>query len=586
MHHLSAVAHRSKLFCRSLVLGAVVCLLALPALAQPLADRVPSDAMLYVGWQGIGSMPGYDQSRLKAFLDDSNIPSLMERSMPLLLDRIVREDPNAAEGIGMLRKIFPVVWKYPTALYFAGIDLSNPVVPTPKLALLCKAGEDGEVVRAEMARIIAMTQGQAPFPIRAVRQGDIVALIVGYEQDAQAIAGSGPNSAKPLAGTSDRFAQAMAQVQKDSAGVFYVDAEAVMGLINMIVQFNPDPAAQQMWPKIREAIGLDGVKRIVATAGFDGREWATNLFVAAPAPRPGMLKLLEAPPISGELMQSIPGTSTSFAILHADFAKVIEEVRTAASALDPNARQMMDGILDFARMQLGFDIQADLFEALGDKWAFYHNPAAMGSGPLGVTVLNRARHPDLAEKCIARLQEMVQASAAEKNRKTDPQLYFERSTIDGVDVRYAALPFVTPAWTLKDSTFYFGLYPQTVAMAASTRVQPITERPGYQALRKRLGPDAVAGLIYIDLPATSDESYQPVLLLSRGLLGIGDMIGLKTPAITLPSLPKLKAHLAPAGMAAWTDDAGMHVRTISPFPMSGVFAMPAAAPAVLPAMAR
>jgi hypothetical protein len=123
-------------------------------------------------------------------------------------------------------------------------------------------------------------------------------------------------------------------------------------------------------------------------------------------------------------------------------------------------------------------------------------------------------------------------------------------------------------------------------MAASTRVPPITERPGYAALRKRLGPDAVAGLIYIDLPATSDESYQPVLLLSRGLLGIGDMIGLKTPAITLPSLPKLKTHLAPAGMAAWTDDAGMHVRTISPFPMSSVFAMPAAAPALLPAMAR
>lgn len=136
MHHPSAVGHRLRLFCRSLVLGAVVCLLALPALAQPLADRVPSDAMLYVGWQGTGSMPGYGQSRLKAFLDDSNIPALMERSMPLLLDRIVREDPNAREGIGMLRKIFPVVWKYPTALYFAGIDLSNPVVPTPKLALL------------------------------------------------------------------------------------------------------------------------------------------------------------------------------------------------------------------------------------------------------------------------------------------------------------------------------------------------------------------------------------------------------------------------------------------------------------------
>ena len=40
------------------------------SLAQPVADRVPDDALVYVAWRGAQSPPpGYEKTHLKALLD-------------------------------------------------------------------------------------------------------------------------------------------------------------------------------------------------------------------------------------------------------------------------------------------------------------------------------------------------------------------------------------------------------------------------------------------------------------------------------------------------------------------------------------
>jgi len=47
-----------------------------------------------------------------------------------------------------------------------------------------------------------------------------------------------------------------------------------------------------MWAKIRDALNLAGLKRIIYTGAFDGPDWATQCFIEAPSPRTGIVKSL------------------------------------------------------------------------------------------------------------------------------------------------------------------------------------------------------------------------------------------------------------------------------------------------------
>jgi len=73
------------------------------ARAQALADRVPSDALLYVAWAGADKLaPAYAQSHLKGVLDSSNLPELFSELGPRIVRRIQLEqmlqgDPVAKE---------------------------------------------------------------------------------------------------------------------------------------------------------------------------------------------------------------------------------------------------------------------------------------------------------------------------------------------------------------------------------------------------------------------------------------------------------------------------------------------------------
>jgi prepilin-type processing-associated H-X9-DG protein len=91
------------------------------------------------------------------------------------------------------------------------------------------------------------------------------------------------------------------------------------------------------------------------------------------------------------------------------------------------------------------------------------------------------------------------------------------------------------------------------------------------ALRQRLGGQKPTSIAFMDLPKTAPDAYAQWVMISR-LVGFGDMLGVQSPAMLLPPLPKLMQHLSPAGSAAWADKDGWHVRSITPFPGSTILA--------------
>src|SRR5690348_10274468 len=121
---------------------AVILLAPVVAVGQALSDRVPSDAMLYLAWQGSDELgPAYQDSHLKGFLDDSQFLQLFNEFLPQLIQKFGQADPHAAHVGEMVRAIAQPAWKHPSALFFSGVDINGNQV-MPHLGLLVQAGDD------------------------------------------------------------------------------------------------------------------------------------------------------------------------------------------------------------------------------------------------------------------------------------------------------------------------------------------------------------------------------------------------------------------------------------------------------------
>ena len=105
-----------------------IALFILPSIvmAQPLADRLPSDAVIYVGWRGADSMgPGYSTSHLKAVLDASDFAQVIHEFLPQIMARLGKEDPDAARILPIISAIAQPMWKHPSALYVGTFDMNG-----------------------------------------------------------------------------------------------------------------------------------------------------------------------------------------------------------------------------------------------------------------------------------------------------------------------------------------------------------------------------------------------------------------------------------------------------------------------------
>src|SRR5207245_2137918 len=183
--------------------------------------------------------------------------------------------------------------------------------PPPRAALICSAGNEADAMAEQLGKLAAIMvqQGNFPFPVKSFKDGTLVGLTLGYADEKQALAADAGKSLSASAA----FKSAISQAQKEPVAILYADAEAILAMVNQGNQLFGNEQDKIMWPKVRDALGLPGLKRIMFTGGFDGPDWATQCFIEAPAPRSGIVRLLDGQPASDDLLRAIPATA-SFAI--------------------------------------------------------------------------------------------------------------------------------------------------------------------------------------------------------------------------------------------------------------------------------
>jgi len=543
-------------------------LISLVSQAQPLADRIPQDALIYIGWSGSESMgPLYAQSHLKAVVEASNFKELINESIPRLLENLGHQDQDAAVVTGFISAIGGPMWRHPSAIYFGGMDMTNPDFPMPKLAILCDAGKEGKELVAQLNKLFA-PKGQPVIPYRSEEQDGLVVVVFGNVEISA--------SKKPVIALTARkeFKAAMGQIAKDPIAAVYVDVEGGIDQVDQAVANFAPAEAKQKWSVIRDAIGLKSLKRIAWAGGFEGKEWLSQATVEAPEPRMGLVKMLiDAKPLSDATLKAIPQSATIATAGHFDLGGLLGTIREMVKKIDADSSAEFEQGLDQIKQAIGMDLQTDILETLGDEWAIYSDPNVGGSGMLGMTLVNRLKDAGKADKAFTQLEQLLNGMMKQGTAGEKITVAFNTSKQGDLTIHYLAIPVIAPSWAIKDGNLYVGLYPQVVSGAAdhvASGGKSILENEAFVALRKRLGGTEVSSISFSDLPKTATEGYQEVLMLSRVYLGMADMFGAKTPALVLPTLGKLLPHVTPAGAVGWVDKEGWHMKQITPFPGSEI----------------
>ncbi len=551
-----------------------IALLILPSIveAQPLADRLPGDAVIYVGWRGADSMgPGYQTSHLKAVLDASDFAQVIHEFLPQVMARLGKEDPDAARVMPIISAVAQPMWKHPSALYMGAFEM-NGREPAPRLAVLCDAGVDAPQLLATLKKLLVQNEG-LPIPIEVRESKGLIVVTFGKMSSAfDALTGGLPAGETQTLANEKGFKDAMAQGVKEPSIVFYANVEGMVATANKLVNQLHDDQGKALWPKIRDGLGLTGLKRIAVAGGFDGKDWMESAFVAAPVPRAGLLKMVDGAPLSADLLKLVPKTSTELTAGRFNLAGFVAQIREEIGQFDPGMRDQVDGAIQQISRILGMDVQKDLLGSFGEEWVAYSDPAIGGFGFAGAVLVNHLTDPAKAEQSFSRLEQFINQIIAANLHDPKVSVAFQKRMEGGLTLHYLAIPLVTPTWAIQDGNLYFALYPQTVSGAAAFvagKGPSILENADFVATRKRLGNESADSVQYTDLVRLAPVNYGSWVAISR-LIGFGDLFGVPSPLIVLPPMAPLMANLSSAGSMSWSDDAGFHARSICPFPGSTV----------------
>jgi hypothetical protein len=352
---------------------------------------------------------------------------------------------------------------------------------------------------------------------------------------------------------------------RDEFAIF-VDVERILTRVREVAEEaigGLPPIAEQL---IHE-LGLDAVRaKYLRTTQFDDRP-RTNGVALIDGELRGLLKLWDQEPLTEADLAVVPREAYWAQVSNLDLAAVWAEAMRVVEAIDPSVRSDIAGGVAMSSQMLGFSITDDLLPALGDTWVFYDAPRHGGLLLTGSVMVAEVREPDNLRMMLRRIVQLAVGLSAQQ----EVRLVAGQKEVMGVEVEYVlvgGLPVpVTPAWAFVEDRWVFGLYPETVALAAR-QVQPTTRQAGIAT-----HPQVQAALTQLPTKFQSfgylDNAYLARLMypLVRGLnaAAIAMAAGGDDPVATMDDLVLREDVLGRAtsyvGVIARADD-GLHFAAI------------------------
>jgi len=531
--------------------------------AQPLADHVPDTAWAYIGWAGTDALADdYDASQLKQVVELFQTQAIAQawqqvkqRAMSEMEQEL--DAPQTQAVLNAANTLGQISLANPTALYFTPPAQGWEHGDTPTIAALWSPTDDAS--RETLVTALRTLEDAA--------SGEIT--VGGTPQIVWACIGEAPVPANPLTAV-PHFAAATQTLGRDRPLVAYANLPAMVALLHQTLIAQASPEDPVNVPAMLDTLGLAGLGPALITGGFEADQWRTDILLSAPAPRQGLLSLLDTPALDDNALSSIPQQATWATAVSFDLGTLIDVIRHTATAAGPNAEQGLAQGLAMANGMLGVDLEQQLLRGLGTTWIAYTDPAIAGPGYASLTLSNTLTDPQGVAQVLETLHPIANMIIAQQLSDQDMLIQIHTQEIQGIKLHSVPLMLAAPSWAVIGDRLVLGLYPQTVVasidQAADNTTGSLSDSEAFAPFKQRTAGLHLTSLSYIDLPRTAPSAYPLLLSLEHfGTSMASWMSGQPMPMI-LPPLNRLMPLLEPMSSHSWVDAQGWHHAHISPFP--------------------
>lgn len=592
--------------------------------AAPMAKRVPSGALVYVGWAGTGGQT-FAASRFGQLLKEPALAELAAGLKTLASAEFRRDDE---------RKAFQHIWSMglivaqrPIAAIWTGLHETRQS-PIPTGAVLIDLGKEKKAFEQHLKAFIDLAvKGNAPVGQATVgsvtywkvQEGGDPEVSFGFVGDVFFIT-LGPGIAADIItleasdslAADKTFTARMKEVGGDNEQLsMYVDVVGIRKVVEPLMKAEMGRGDGPTPGQIFKALGLSKVQALAsATRIIDkGMTQRTKLFTAAP--HRGVLMPFAGKALTDADLAHVPADADFAAAANVSAAALWKEIRAVVRAIEPSAEaEMLQGLAQ-AEKAVGLSLEKDLLANMGDTYVI-SSAASQGGFLTGTVITIELTDAEAFGAAVTKIEGYFQRELLrEKFRAAGDQFWCSRPghkpmphpgdcpvcgrkmtkgpprrarpapSIETVKVgkqtiRYVALPMgpvpVAPAWTVYKDKLYIAAFPQVLQVAiANDGKDPLTASGAFKACRTKVSRDA-SMLSYVNTPQIIGQVYNLVLVGWTLGANAGSSEGpFSLKPAWLPAMSKLAHYLPPSISAVSSDKTGIIFEQTGTLPFGGLF---------------
>ncbi len=536
------------------------------SVAAPSAAFVPANAAFYVGWAGKPqNWPGYSSSRLAKILRNSHIADFFTQDVPAIIAARANGNPGTMSNANHAGKLAALFFNHPFALY---------VLPRAKgqsrlsVGMIVQAGKDRDKILADLKALHAShkySRKSAPLDSQIGSSGPWVYDFIN----------PAPEMLRALTGqyktlnAAPKFQQALPHGIAQPVLGIYLNFAGAKGDESLLAEnANGTPQARMLFSHLNPDMQSKQYKTYAMTAGFVDGQWQQDNFLAYrhPPMHPGH---------AVSLLKLAPVDALSAAVFHLNLTTVSNGL-LAAAKVDGQGKQVNQALQTVNQMT-GVDLQQDMINALGAHWLMYELPSH-GLAPVnGYVLANRLRHPNRLMQALAVLMPVAVMGGnamARQHGMSAKTLSLNAVQMGDVTINEVGTASTLLCYAIDNNNFFITLNLNTMraAITQEKAKTSVLNNPAFKGVLAKLGnPRSASTISFTDSPKLLPAGYQ---LLTQEMQTPLSMAGIQLPVPLnqiAPPLTALKPAIEPSGSASWFDSAGWHQRSISAFPLAGIF---------------
>jgi hypothetical protein len=532
-----------------------------PAPEDPVMSRVaPQECLWYFTWSGVATPDPKSTNQTEQLLAEPEVRDFVHgvgKSLAAAIRKGAPPTPQGkllgAEGPGLIRTLLTS----PTAAFIskagigaAGLDIAGGIV--------VGTGDETDKVKATLEKLEQTLLGPAAANSAVSNWHKLPSppgapTIEWGFHGKYLIVGIGEGSADAISKSTEGQPPAWLVAIKKKLSVERVSTVHYLNVKKVIAAAQAIPGFAQV-QTVLTALGLGNVEQFASVTGLEGAGCVSKSWVQIDGEPSGLSTLFGPEPLTAADLAPIP-KDASFAIaarMKPD--QLWSSILTTVSKIDAHSGEEMAGGVKQMEAALGFRLQEDLFQTLGDSWCIYNSPGEGGLLITGLTVVVPVKDHDRLVKTNGQLVDFIRKNfAQEAAAQTSPfarrmsnsiaDTTFQKQKIFYLNLFGGEMPFVL-SWCITDKQFIFSLSPQNIRalLSRDAAAGSLADLPDVAAKIKADGPLL---LTYQDTAGMLKITY-PMLQMFASM-GFSEMRreGLDLDGAILPSLASLIRHIEP-----------------------------------------